>query len=41
MMGGDLEKSAAIGLFQSLVGMAMVILTNLIVRKVSPEQSLF
>lgn len=41
MMGGDLEKSAAIGLFQSLVGMAMVILTNLIVRRISPEQSLF
>ena len=41
MMGGDLEKSAAIGLFQSLVGMVMVILTNLIVRRISPEQSLF
>ena len=41
MMGGDLEKSAAIGLFQSLVGMAMVILTNLIVRRISPEQILF
>ena len=41
MMGGDLEKSAAIGLFQSLVGMVMVILTNLIVRRISPEQSRF
>lgn len=41
MITGNLEKSTAIGLFQSLVGMIMVILTNLVVRKVSPEQSLF
>ena len=35
MVGDDLPT------LLSLVGMAMVILTNLIVRKVSPEQSLF
>lgn len=38
---GNLAISAAIGLFQSVVGMILVIITNLIVRKVSPENSLF
>lgn len=39
--GGELEKSAAVGLFQSLMGMILVIMTNLAVRKISPENSLF
>ena len=38
---GALERSAAVGLFQSLTGMILVILTNCIVRKISPENSLF
>lgn len=38
---GNLAISAAIGLFQSLVGMVLVIITNAIVRKISPENSLF
>lgn len=38
---GDLAKSAAVGLFQSAAGCTMVILTNLVVRKISPEDSLF
>jgi putative aldouronate transport system permease protein len=41
LMGGNLEKSAAMGLFQSLSGLILVVLTNTIVRKISPEDSLF
>ena len=38
---GAREKSTAVGLFQSLTGLIMVLITNGIVRKVSPENSLF
>ena len=38
---GSIEKSAAVGLFQSLMGLILVVTTNGIVRKVSPENSLF
>ncbi len=38
---GALEKSTAVGLFQSLTGLILVIITNTIVRKISPENSLF
>ncbi len=41
LMGGDLAKSAAVGLFQSVVGCILVIVTNAIVRKISPDDSLF
>lgn len=37
----DMSISAAVGLFQSLVGMLLVIFTNMIVLKISPEDSLF
>ena len=38
---GSIEKSAAVGLFQSVMGLILVVTTNGIVRKVSPENSLF
>lgn len=41
LQDGNLAISAAIGLFQSVVGMILVVITNLIVRKISPENSLF
>ena len=41
LMGGSMEQSAAVGLFQSAAGCVMVVLTNLIVRRISPENSLF
>ena len=41
LTSGALEKSAAVGLFQSVVGMILVTLSNAIVRKISPENSLF
>lgn len=37
----DMSISAAVGLFQAVVGMLLVIITNAIVSKVSPEDSLF
>lgn len=41
LVGGAMDKSAAIGLFQSLAGLILVVLTNAAVRKISPEDSLF
>ena len=41
LLGGSLEKSAAVGLFQSVVGFVLVLSTNAIVRKVSPENRMF
>ncbi len=41
MLDGTLEKSAAVGLFQSLIGLILVVVTNAIVRKISPEHSMF
>lgn len=38
---GSIEKSAAVGLFQSVMGLILVVTTNGIVRKVSPENSLY
>ena len=37
----DMSISAAVGLFQSTVGMILVILTNAIVKKIEPDNSLF
>ncbi|MBR4058408.1 MAG: sugar ABC transporter permease [Lachnospiraceae bacterium] len=41
LRSGAFEKSTAVGLFQSAVGCILVIVTNKIVRKVSPENGLF
>lgn len=41
LVDGNMQSSTAVGLFQSLVGLVMVIITNLIVRRISPENSLF
>jgi putative aldouronate transport system permease protein len=38
---GAMEKSAAMGLFQSLSGLVLVVATNAAVRRISPENSLF
>jgi putative aldouronate transport system permease protein len=39
--GDDIGITTAVGLFQSLVGFIMVVATNKIVKKISPENSLF
>ena len=41
LQNGSFEKSTAIGLFQSLMGLIMIVITNAIVRKISPENSLY
>ncbi|MDR3193205.1 MAG: ABC transporter permease subunit [Treponema sp.] len=38
---GDIGMSSAMGLYQSLVGFVLVLGTNLIVRKIRPESSIF
>jgi len=38
---GDFGMSAAVGLYQSFVGFVLVIVTNYIIRKTSPENALF
>ena len=41
LQNGSFEKSTAIGLFQSLMGLILVVITNTIVRRISPENSLY
>lgn len=41
LRGGSMAISTAVGLFQSVVGLILVTLTNFIVRKINPENSLF
>lgn len=41
ILSGDIGKSSAAGFYQSIVGAVLVIISNLIARKVSPENALF
>lgn len=41
LKGGDIAMSAAVSLFQSFLGFILVMVTNLFVRKISPENSIF
>lgn len=41
LQSGAFEKSTAVGLFQSIMGCMLVIITNKIVRRISPENSLY
>lgn len=41
IISGDIGKSSAAGFYQSIVGAILVIVSNLIARKVSPENALF
>ena len=41
LQNGALEKSTAVGLFQSVTGLVLVTGTNALVRRISPDNSLF
>lgn len=41
LRGGDIGATAAVGLFQSFVGLVLVVGTNFIVNKIDSERSLF
>ena len=41
LQSGNLARSAAVGLFQSVAGFILVVTTNAIIRKVSPENKIF
>ena len=41
MQSGNIGMSSAAGFYQSLVGFALVLLANIIVKKVSPENALY
>ena len=41
MLLGDIGMSSAAGLYQSVVGFSLVVLANLAVRKLSPENAMF
>ena len=38
---GSTSITAAVGFFQSFVGLLLVVITNMIVKKIAPENSLF
>lgn len=38
---GDISMSSAAGLYQSLVGFAIILLANVLVRKISPDDAMF
>ena len=41
LQAGTYTQGAAVGFFQSIAGLILVVATNLIVRRISPENSLF
>lgn len=41
LQGGDYGRSSAVGLFQSVVGLVLVTGTNMIVKRISPENQIF
>lgn len=41
LQSGNIGVSAAVGLFQSVAGTILVVLTNLIVKKIDPDSSMF
>lgn len=41
LKGGSIAITAAVGLFQSVVGFLLILFTNALVRRLSPENSLF
>jgi len=41
MTNGDIGVTAAVGLFQSFVGMILVLVTNAVVKKINPDNALF
>lgn len=41
LQNGSIGVSAAVGLFQSFVGMILLLVTNAVVRKINPENAMF
>ena len=41
MQTGNMGMSSAAGVYQSFIGFVLVILSNLIVKKVDPDSALF
>ncbi|MBP3627477.1 MAG: sugar ABC transporter permease [Clostridia bacterium] len=41
LQAGNMSQTAAVGLFQSVVGLILVVITNVTIRKVSPENAMF
>ncbi len=41
LQGGSISATAAVGLFSSVVGLVLVVSSNMIIKKISPENSMF
>lgn len=41
LRGGNIAVTAAVGLFQSVVGLVLIVVANSVVRRISPENSLY
>ena len=41
LLSGDMARSTAVNLFQSLIGLILIVSSNAVVKKISPENSFF
>ena len=41
LASGSISTSAAVGFFQSVIGVILLLITNRIIRKISPENAMF
>ena len=41
LQGGSISATAAVGLFQSVVGLILVLFSNAVIKKISPENAMF
>ena len=41
LQGGSISATAAVGLFQSVVGLVLVLASNAVIKKISPENAMF
>ena len=41
LIGGNIGSGSAVGLFQSAVGLVLIIVTNAIIKKIDPNKAMF
>ena len=41
LQAGNMSQTAAVGLFQAVVGLVLVLVTNTVVKKLNPDNAMF